>query len=262
MPASDLALLKEAAREAGVIALRHFRGSPEVWDKPGGAGPVSEADLEVDRMLRHELLAARQGYGWLSEETDDDPARLESERLFIVDPIDGTRAFLEGSEDWALSLATARAGRITAGVVYLPARKLMFAAHRGGGATLNGKPILVAEDRPLEAADILATRPNFAPEHWISGSPPPVRRSFRSSLAYRLCLVAEGRYDAMLTLRPAWEWDIAAGSLIVTEAKGQATNRLGQPLQFNTPGAQVDGLVAGGPAQSKLVELLAQPSLA
>jgi len=262
LPASDLALLKEAAREAGVIALRHFRASPEVWDKPGDAGPVSEADLEVDRMLRYELLAARQGYGWLSEETDDDPARLGTERLFIVDPIDGTRAFLEGSEDWAISLATARAGRITAGVVYLPARKLMFAAHRGGGATLNGKPICVADDRPLEAADILATRPNFAPEHWISGSPPAARRSFRSSLAYRLCLVAEGRYDAMLTLRPAWEWDIVAGSLIVTEAKGQATDRVGRPLIFNSQSAQVDGLVAGGPAQPKLIDLLVRPTLA
>ena len=262
MPASDLALLKEAAREAGVIALRHFRSAPEVWDKPGGAGPVSEADLEIDRMLRYELLASRKGYGWLSEETDDDPARLEAERLFIVDPIDGTRAFLEGSEDWALSLATARAGRITAAVVYLPARKLMFAAHRGGGASLNGQPIRVAADRPLEDINILATRPNFAPEHWKAGKAPQVRRSFRSSLAYRLCLVAEGRFDAMLTLRPAWEWDIAAGSLIVTEAKGQATDRAGQPLIFNNPGAQVDGLVAGGPAQSKLVDLLARPASA
>jgi myo-inositol-1(or 4)-monophosphatase len=260
LPANDLALLKEAAREAGVIALRHFRSTPEVWDKPGGAGPVSEADLEVDRMLRHELLAARQGYGWLSEETEDDPGRLGTERLFIVDPIDGTRAFLEGSEDWAISLATARAGRITAAVVYLPARKLMFAAHRGGGASVNGMPVHVADDRPLEETDILATRPNFAAEHWKAGAPPAVKRSFRSSLAYRLCLVAEGRYDAMLTLRPAWEWDIAAGSLIVTEAKGQATNRAGQQLIFNNPGAQIDGLVAGGPAQSKLIDLLAHPA--
>ena len=234
----------------------------------GGGDPhqhlaqVSSHGAFVDRMLRHELLAARQDYGWLSEETDDDPARLGTERLFIVDPIDGTRAFLEGSEDWAISLATARAGQIIAGVVYLPARKLMFAAHRSGGATLNGKPILVAADRPLEATDILATRPNFAPEYWKSGSPPPVRRSFRSSLAYRLCLVAEGKYDAMLTLRPAWEWDIAAGSLIVTEAKGQATDQAGRPLLFNTRGAQVDGLVAGGPAQPKLIDLLARPSLA
>ncbi|MCB1371292.1 MAG: 3'(2'),5'-bisphosphate nucleotidase CysQ, partial [Rhodobacteraceae bacterium] len=100
MPGRDLALLEEAARAAGEIALRHFDGARAATEKPGGQGPVTEADLEIDRMLRAELTAARPGYGWLSEESEDGTARLAAERVFIVDPIDGTRAFIAGRSAW------------------------------------------------------------------------------------------------------------------------------------------------------------------
>ena len=119
MPATDdLTLLTDAAREAGKIAAKFFHSSAEKWDKPGGQGPVTEADLAVDAMLREELTSARCNYAWLSEETEDNPDRLGAERVFIVDPIDGTRSFIEGSTTWAHSLAIARNGRVEAAVVY------------------------------------------------------------------------------------------------------------------------------------------------
>jgi len=253
---TDLSLLKEAAKEAGGIATRYFGTAPSAWDKPGGAGPVTEADLAVDGMLRSTLLAARPGYGWLSEETEDGPERLTTARQFIVDPIDGTRAFVEGTRDWAHSIAIAEAGRIVAAVVYLPLHKLMFAAAAGRGATVNGRPIRATTGSVLADATVLAARPGLAAEHWKDGVVPPVRRSFRSSLAYRLCLVAEGRFDAMLTLRPTWEWDIAAGALIVAEAGGAATDRRGNPLRFNNAHPQVDGVLAAGGLHAPLLDRL------
>ena len=251
----DLTLLEQAAQEAGEIAMRHFRADPQVWEKDGDAGPVTEADLAVDRYLRDKLLTARPGHGWLSEETEDDADRLGADHVFIVDPIDGTRAFIDHSEDWALSLAVAERGAISAAVVHLPARGQTFSAARGGGATRNGAPITVTGTTDAAAADVLTTKPNLAPGFW-RGPVPGFKRSFRTSLAYRLCLVAEGRFDAMLTLRPTWEWDVAAGSLIVAEAGGRATDGNGEAPRFNTPGRRIAGMVAGGALHGGLIGAL------
>ena len=119
MPAHDLSLLEEAAREAGEIARSFWREDPQVWDK-GGDDPVSEADLAVDEHLKARLLAARPDYGWVSEETEDDLARLDLARVFIVDPIDGTRSFVAGEKTWAHSLAIVENGRVTAACGYMP----------------------------------------------------------------------------------------------------------------------------------------------
>lgn len=246
MPATDLALLVDAARAAGAIALTFFGNDPDVVDKPAGAGPVTEADIAVDRMLHETLGSARPDYGWLSEETEDSGARLHTARQFVIDPIDGTRAFIEGSRDWAHSLAVVEDGHVVAAAVYLPVRHLMFAATRGGGATVNDTRTL-ATTAELDGATILGAKPNFLGEHWQNGVVPPIRRAFRSSLAYRLCLVAQGRFDGMMTLRPSWEWDIAAGALIAAEAGAIVTDPAGQPLRFNNPMPQVPGVLAAGP---------------
>lgn len=243
MPEPDLALLTEAAREAGRIALRYWRQSPKVWDKGGEHGPVTEADLAVNDMLKSRLLAARPGYGWLSEETPDDAARLTNETVFIIDPIDGTRAFVAGEENFAHSLAVAHRGRVVAGVVFLPAIDRLYAASLDQGPTLNGAPITASQRDTLTGADILTTKPSLAPEKWPGGVP-EVTRHFRASLAYRLCLAAEGRFDGMITLRPAWEWDIAAGGLIAERAGLTVTDRMGTALTFNTAGAKADGVLA------------------
>lgn len=248
MPEHDLALLIEAARAAGAIAQRHFRTDHAVWDKGDGQGPVTEADLEVDAMLRETLTAARPGYGWMSEETPDSPARLDARRVFVVDPIDGTRAFAGGEPAWAHSLAVVEDGAVTDAVVFLPMLGHLFTARRGAGAQMDGQPIAASRRREIRGARMLAARATLDPRHWPDGPPPPVVRHFRSSLAYRLSLVGAGRFDAMLTLRPSWEWDIAAGALIATEAGARVSDRAGRPLRFNTPDRQTDGIAAAAPA--------------
>ncbi|MBV2360126.1 3'(2'),5'-bisphosphate nucleotidase CysQ [Thalassococcus sp. CAU 1522] len=246
MPASDLDLLIRAAELAGKTARAFVGGALDVRHKEDGAGPVTDADHAVNDVLEAELRGARPDYGWLSEESPDDPARRRAERVFIVDPIDGTRSFIDGSDIWAHALAVAERGRVVAGVVYLPMRGKMYTAALGAGARLNGAPLAVSRTNDADGASVLATRPNMDPRHWPGGMP-DLQRSHRPSLAYRLSLVAEGRYDAMLTFRPAWEWDIAAGTLILTEAGARATDRRGAPLRFNNPVPQTDGVVASNP---------------
>ncbi len=245
MPERDLKLLIDAATGAGQIAQRYFEGANEVWHK-GHDDPVSDADLAVDTHLRETLLAARPGYGWLSEETADSADRLTANRLFIVDPIDGTRAFVAGETTWAHSLAVVEEGRPIAAVVYLPMKSRIYAATLGGGATLNGAPLAASSIGGADGARVLAARPAFHTEHWQDGVP-PVERHFRPSLAYRLSLVAEGRFDGMITLRDSWEWDIAAGALIAAEAGAVVSDRQGKPLRFNNPHPVTPGVLAAAP---------------
>lgn len=248
MPARDLPLLIDAARAAGEVALRYAGESAVRWDKPKGAGPVTEADIAVNDLLERELRAARGEYGWLSEESPDDGARLQSERVFIIDPIDGTRSFIEGSNTWAHSIAIAEQGRVTAAVIYMPKRDKLYAAALGEGATLNGAPIRVGEVTELARASVLAARPATEQRHWKGGQVPAFHRVYRPSLAYRLGLVAEGRFDAMMTLRRSWEWDIAAGDLILREAGAVISDQAGQGLIFNNPDPRLNGVLAANPA--------------
>ncbi len=246
MPEPDLALLEAAALAAGEVARARVGAPGAVHEKPGGHGPVTDTDLEVDRMLRAELTAARPGYGWLSEESEDGPERLAAARIFIVDPIDGTRAFLAGQKAWALSLAVAEAGAIVAGVVHLPMLGKTYAASRGGGATLNGRAIAASSAAALDGATVLAASSQMAPAFWPGGVP-RFDRQFRPSLAYRLCLVAEGEVDATFTFRETWEWDVAAGDLIAREAGAVVTDRSGRPPTYNRPAPQLDGVIVGAP---------------
>jgi myo-inositol-1(or 4)-monophosphatase len=226
LPETDLALLIDAARHAGDIARKYFQNDPDVTDKPDGAGPVTEADLAVNAQLETTLRLAQPAYGWLSEETEDNTARLTTKRQFVIDPIDGTRAFINHSNDWAHALAVVKEGEPIAAVVYLPMHDLMFAAAKGEGATVNGAPIAVTSTQMAQAT-VLAARPNYDPVLWRGGKPPEA-------------------FGGMLTLRPSWEWDIAAGALIITEAGGTVTDQHGAPLQFNNQHPQVPGVVAAG----------------
>ncbi len=246
MPATDLALIVDAIREAGRIATGFAAKPTQRWEKPGGAGPVTEADLAVNDYLQTVLRHARPEYGWLSEETEDTDERLSCETVFIIDPIDGTRSFVDGSKTWAHSVAVAHKGVVTAGAVYLPLRDMLYTAARGQGAWLNDEALKTSVKDELKVADILAAKPMLAPEHWPDGVP-EFSRSHRPSLAYRLGLVGQGRFDAMLTFRPTWEWDVAAGSLIVEEARGICTDKNGGMVRFNNPHPQLNGLIAAGP---------------
>lgn len=246
MPETDLALLTRAAHEAGVIARGYVGQDLGIRYKEGEQGPVTKADLAVNAQLEQLLRAARPAYGWLSEESVDDPHRRTTRATFIVDPIDGTRSFIEGANTWAHALAVVEEGTVTAAVVFLPMLDKMYTAALGHGARLNGKPIAVTRRDTPDQAEILATRPSMEPRHWPGGAP-EIQRHHRPSLAYRQSLVAEGRFDAMFTFRPTWEWDIAAGSLILTEAGARVSDRRGGRLRFNAAHPQADGMVAANP---------------
>jgi myo-inositol-1(or 4)-monophosphatase len=262
LPESDLDLLIQAAQRAGEIATQFTGPKTKRWDKPDGAGPVTEADLAVNAMLEDMLPKARSDYGWLSEESEDNSDRLSKDHVFIIDPIDGTRSFAAGSRTWAHALAVAEKGVVTAAVIYLPQWDLMYTAAKGQGAFCNGAPIAVSNLTDLSAANVLAAKPILEPHHWQGGQAPEFTRSHRPSLAYRMAKVADGGFDAMLTLRPSWEWDIAAGDLILREAGGQISDRANLPLKFNNPHPQLNGVVATNfELHRALIAALATPAL-
>ena len=220
--AADLALIRDAAREAGEIAMRHFRNDPDVWMKEG-ASPVSAADIAVDTFLRRTLSAARPDYGWLSEETVDTPERLVARRTFVVDPIDGTRAFIQGRRTWCVSIAVVEAGTPLAGVLDCPARGEFYEARAGGPALLNGAPIAVAATHagPRVAGPKAMLRQ--APS-WLRGGP---EIAYIPSLAYRIAMVASGALDATFVKANAHDWDLAAADLILRRAGGRLIERDG-----------------------------------
>lgn len=247
MPESDLALIRQAAVDAGEIALAHWRGRFRHWEKPQGAGPVSEADLAVNAELERVLRAARPDYGWLSEESPEDPTRAAAARVFIIDPIDGTRAFIEGQDGFAVAVAVVENGRPIAGVVHQPARGVTYAAAVGGPATRNGQPIRAAAV-PLAGARVLTSKSSLDAGFWRGGVAPDIKRGFRPSLASRFCMVADGQFDAVLSMRPVWEWDVAAASLIAECAGCAVTDRRGQGFRFNRTPPLGDGLIVAAPA--------------
>lgn len=220
----DLPLLRDAAREAGVIAMRYFGQNPQVWMK-GGTSPVSEADHAADAYLRRTLLAARPDYGWLSEETVDDPVRLSARRTFVVDPIDGTRGFLEGQRTWCVSVAVVEQGRTLAGVLECPALDETYWALPGQGAFRNGKRITVRELTGTAEISGLKQLIDLMPAEWQRRL---TRAPYSPSLAYRLAMIANGSLDATFVKPNAHDWDIAAADLILREAGGQLLDRHGR----------------------------------
>ena len=242
----DHALLLDAVRDAGALALDFFRGEVRHWEK-GPGDPVSEADHAVNDLLEERLRSARPGYGWLSEESTDAPERLEAERLWVVDPIDGTRAFIRRRPEFTVAVALVEADRPVVGAVYNPATAEFFEAVAGGGARLNGEPIRVSAQATLEGARLLSGKRIFERAGW---SAPPEGASFATinSIAYRVCLVAAGRHDACLSLTRKSDWDIAAAELILTEAGGVATTARGGGFVYNRPVPLHDSIITAGPA--------------
>ncbi|BBU58047.1 3'(2'),5'-bisphosphate nucleotidase CysQ [Mameliella alba] len=246
MPANDLDLLIEAARRSAEVATAFVGGDLGVQYKAVDDSPVTQADLAVNTLLTQFLREARPDYGWLSEETPDGTDRLNTKRVFIIDPIDGTRSFIEGENTWAHALAVVEDGQAIASVVYLPMMDKLYSASLGGGTHLNGDRVTASATARPDEAQVLATRPSLDAGHWPGGLP-KLKRSYRPSLAYRQSLVAEGRYDAMFTFRPTWEWDIAPGALILSEAGARITDGKGAPLRFNARVPKAEGMIAANP---------------
>lgn len=238
---ADLDLIRDAAREGGEIARRYFGNDPETWYKEG-MSPVSAADIAVDEFLRKTLMAARPEYGWLSEETADNKERLAAKRTFIVDPIDGTRAFLEGKSTWCVSVAVVENGVSLVGVLDCPIKNEVYEASLGGYATCNGNRLSVASrsDAPPRIA---------GPKPMLAVAPDYMRHgpdmAYVPSLAYRVAMVASGALDATFVKPNAHDWDLAAADLILKQAGGNVLNEDGAPLYYASSNPRHGALVAG-----------------
>lgn len=238
----DLELLRTSAVAAGIIASGFFRRPVKSWEKEN-ASPVSEADILVDRYLAASLLQARPDYGWLSEETVDNPSRLDCERVFVVDPIDGTSGFLRGEDSWTVSLAVVENGIPVAGVVYAPARNEMYDAALGEGARFNGRSL--KRSRRAGAAPIIPAAGAVHQEMQAAGLH-YTRGPYYPSLAYRLVQVATGKLDAVATRRGSQDWDIAGAAVILGECGIDLADVCAGVPQFNRRDVRHGALAALG----------------
>jgi myo-inositol-1(or 4)-monophosphatase len=264
LPADDIdcALLRDrlasAVREAGALALHMFRGRPASWIK-GASSPVSEADLAVDALLRERLLAIRDA-GWLSEETEDDPARLQRAEVWVVDPIDGTRAYLAGLAEWVIAAALVRFGRPLIAALYAPVSDELFLSVAGGGATLHGALIKASAGDQLAGATFSGAKRRL--DSLAAVEPRIVTAPRIPSLALRLARVATGALDGTFAAPNSHDWDLAAADLLVHEAGGLVTTLTGESLIYNRPDPVHGALVAAGRARHELLLGLIRDRLA
>jgi myo-inositol-1(or 4)-monophosphatase len=250
--------LAGALREAGELALRTFRAELRSWTK-GKSSPVSEADLAVDALLRERLLTILDA-GWLSEETEDDPARLGYAEVWVVDPIDGTRAYLAGLPDWAISTALVSGGRPVAAALYAPVRGEMYLSVAGGGATLNGVPIHASRGDQLSGAKFSGAKRRL---DTLAAVEPGIATAPRvPSLALRLAGIATGALDGTFIAPDGHDWDLAAADLLVHEAGGALTTLTGQSLIYNRRDPVHGALVAAGRARHEVLLLLIRDRMA
>jgi myo-inositol-1(or 4)-monophosphatase len=241
--ARDAALLTETVREAGLLALSLFRTELKNWTK-GASSPVSEADIAVNDLIERRLRSATPDYGWLSEESADDAQRLGKHLVWIVDPIDGTRGYLAGREDWCVSVALVEDASPVLAAVFAPASDEFFFAVRGQGAVLNNVPVQASSGVDLDFSKMAGPKPLV---ERLRHTPDEIVLHPRiGSLALRLCRVAEGRLDAAFAGGQSRDWDLAAANLIVQEANGNMTALSGDAILYNRPEVTHGVLVAAG----------------
>jgi len=241
--ARDAGVLTETVREAGRLALSMFGTDLRTWTK-GASSPVSEADIAVNDLLEARLRPATPDYGWLSEESVDDDARLAKRRVWIVDPIDGTRSYLAGRNDWCVSVALVEEAAPILAAVFVPVSGEFFFAARGQGTTLNGAAVQAASGTELDFARVAGPKPlveRLAPVSSRIELHPRI-----GSLALRLCRVAHGALDAAFAGGQSRDWDLAAAHLIVQEANGNMTALSGDPILYNRRDVAHGVLVAAG----------------
>lgn len=251
MTETFLDAVSEVAREAGALAMRHWRGDFERWEKSPG-NPVSEVDLAVDRLLHERLRALDPEAGWLSEETADNAERLLLPRVWVVDPIDGTRDFVRGRRGWAISIALVEGGRPLIGVLDAPARDEHWSAAAGGGALRNGALIQSSGRTMLSGARVPADIVPRIDSDLVTVDKP-------NSIALRMAMVAADEADLVATLRWGFEWDIAAAALIAEEAGARVTDARGHTLRYNSTRGDAFGVLVASPgihaaAVSRLAE--------
>jgi myo-inositol-1(or 4)-monophosphatase len=261
MEASDISIMEEAAIAAGKIIMSYYRDGQQVSDaaevqQKSQNNPLTKADLEADRLLHKILMEARPDYGWLSEETVDNENRLNKQRVWVVDPIDGTKEFIVGIPQFAVSIGLIEDGRPIAACVYNPATEEIFLAELGAGTTLNHTPINTTPRSQLTGASCLASRSETKRGDWDCFKS-EFETTMMGSIAYKLSLVAAGRYDLTFTLTPKNEWDFCAGELLITEAGGQVSHKDGTNCIYNKKNPRIRSLLASnGPLHHDLLKRL------
>lgn len=245
----DLAIMRAAAREAGRLALDYLgrRGGVKAWSKAGDS-PVTEADLAVNRLLSQRLQGARPDYGWLSEETADDASNRQRTRIWVIDPIDGTRAYMRGDDPhWCVAISIVENGKAVAGVIYAPAFDELYEASLGSGAYLDGLRLTVSQHGREDGARLITNRSLVEHPGWPEPWPPVVVSEPKpNATLYRMALVAAGRWDGTLALFRKSDWDLAAGAILVSEAGGLVTTHLGEEFRFNRHIPAQRSMVAAG----------------
>ena len=254
---SDLSIAKTAAIEAGGIILNYYKADYEIKDK-GYHNPVTTADNAADTRLKEILMVARPNYGWLSEETVDSPERLTKDRVWIVDPLDGTKEFIEGVPHFVVSVALVENGNPIVGVLYNPVTAETFTAAKGEGAELNGEEIQCATKDNVGNMVILNSRSETRRGLWAPYDGTFGELRAIGSVAYKLGLTAAGQADIFASLRPKNEWDICAGNCIINEAGGKLIDLKGNRVVFNREKTLIEpGLIAGNiDAVDKTFEVL------
>ncbi len=243
---ADLELVERVVREAGAIARAIAARDFQTKSKSDGS-PVTEADLAVNAYLTEHLRGSRPDYAWLSEETEDDHSRRSASRLFVVDPIDGTLAFVRRRPHFTVCVAVVEEGQPVAGAVYNPMTEESFTAARGHGAFLNGAPIQVTDRRELEGSRMQASKTTLGHPRWQQPWP-PMQIENPNSIAYRIVQVASGKFDAALTMASLHDWDVAAADIILREAGGLMTSIDGAAPHYNGDAVIQPSVLAAGPA--------------
>lgn len=252
---ADLQTLQQLALDAGKLAMSFMTDGrrTHAWDK-GGNSPVTEADIAVNRLCAKRLTEARPEYGWLSEETLDDPTKRQKDRCWVVDPIDGTRAYMRNDPYWCIGLAIVEEGEAVAGVLYAPMLGQLYHAHRGGGAFLNKDSIRVSSCFEEAGCRLIAAENTLTSKYWPEPWPDlTVSNPKPNSTLLRMAFVASGEWDATLVMGEKSDWDLAAGTILVEEAGGKATTHLGEPLVFNRRVPAQRSIIAAGEALHPLL---------
>lgn len=237
----ELRIVTEAIRAAGAEALRLASDGFEIHIKPDRS-PVTSADLAVNRILEGRLREAFPDDGWLSEESPDDPARLEKARVWVIDPIDGTKAFIRREPEFCISVALIEAGRPVVAAIFNPSTDELFSARRGGGLLFNDNPSAWPE-YSANRNPVIALSPWEYEAGRFKSLGAAANRPMRS-IAWALALAASGRIHAVATFEPENEWDVAAGTLLIEETGGTITDGSGQRLEFNRSNPCYRGIVA------------------